>query len=161
MFSPRASLARWRKGGEATNPGGKEFGGGQRTASKHYRSDTGKSLPAHSGVEAVILATPHSLHSEQIDRAVAARKHIFSEKPLALTKKGAEIAVEACAKYQLVLGMGHERRSDPPWLKCWLWRVQGSFDESNRSKAISAMTSSPRWTQAIGGWMHQKRLSAA
>jgi predicted dehydrogenase len=65
-------------------------------------------------VEAVILATPHSLHAEQIERAIAARKHIFSEKPLALTKKGAEIAVYACAKYKLVLGMGHERRWEPP-----------------------------------------------
>ena len=29
------------------------------------------------GVEAVLLATPHSLHAEQIERAAAARKHVF------------------------------------------------------------------------------------
>ncbi|MBG1231062.1 Gfo/Idh/MocA family protein [Aestuariivirga litoralis] len=68
----------------------------------------------HSGVEAVILATPHSLHAEQIERAVAARKHIFCEKPLALTRAGAEKAVNACAAKKLVLGMGHERRFEPP-----------------------------------------------
>jgi predicted dehydrogenase len=65
-------------------------------------------------VEAVILATPHSLHEEQIERAVAAGKHIFCEKPLALTKAGAVKAVEACRKAGLVLGMGHERRFEPP-----------------------------------------------
>ena len=68
----------------------------------------------HPGVEAVILATPHSLHAEQIERAVAAGKHIFCEKPLALTKAGAERAVNACAAKNLVLGMGHERRFEPP-----------------------------------------------
>ena len=36
-------------------------------------------------VEAVVLATPHSLHGAQIEAAVAAGKHVFCEKPLALT----------------------------------------------------------------------------
>ena len=92
------------------NPAGKEFA--EANGFKHYGSDT--EALQHPDVEAVILATPHSLHAEQIERAIAARKHIFSEKPLALTKKGAEIAVYACAKYKLVLGMGHERRWEPP-----------------------------------------------
>jgi predicted dehydrogenase len=50
----------------------------------------------HPGVETIILATPHSLHAEQNKRPVAARKHVFCEKPLALTRKEAEFAVDAC-----------------------------------------------------------------
>jgi predicted dehydrogenase len=92
------------------DPAGKEFAAANRFA--HYGSI--QEALEHPGVEAIILATPHSLHAEQIKRAVAARKHIFSEKPLALTRKGAETAVNACAKHKLVLGMGHERRWDPP-----------------------------------------------
>jgi predicted dehydrogenase len=69
---------------------------------------------AHPGVEAVVLATPHSLHGEQIRLAVAAQKHIFCEKPLALTRNDAEAATQACAANKLVLGMGHERRWEPP-----------------------------------------------
>jgi predicted dehydrogenase len=65
-------------------------------------------------VEAVVLATPHSLHGEQIEAAVAAGKHVFCEKPLALTKAGAEKAVALCRDSGLVLGMGHERRWEPP-----------------------------------------------
>jgi predicted dehydrogenase len=71
----------------------------------------------HPGVEAVILATPHSLHAGQIKLAVASKKHIFCEKPLALTRKGAEAAVNTCKKNRLVLGMGHERRWEPPVAK--------------------------------------------
>ena len=65
-------------------------------------------------VEAVVLATPHSLHGAQIEAAVAAGKHVFCEKPLALTKAGAEKAVALCRDAKLVLGMGHERRWEPP-----------------------------------------------
>ena len=55
------------------SPAGQEFA--EANGFKHYRSDT--EALRHPGVEAVILATPHSLHAEQIERAVAARKHIF------------------------------------------------------------------------------------
>jgi len=65
-------------------------------------------------VEAVILATPHSLHGAQIEAAAAAGKHVFCEKPLSLTKAGAEKAVGLCRDAGLVLGMGHERRWEPP-----------------------------------------------
>lgn len=65
-------------------------------------------------VEAVVLATPHSLHTDQIKAAVAAGKHVFCEKPLALTKAEAEQSVALCAAAGLVLGMGHERRFEPP-----------------------------------------------
>ena len=69
---------------------------------------------ADPAVEAVVLATPHSLHGSQIEAAVAAGKHVFCEKPLALTKAGAEKAVRLCHEAGLVLGMGHERRFEPP-----------------------------------------------
>src|SRR3974390_2326182 len=65
-------------------------------------------------VEAVVLATPHALHGAQIEAAVAAGKHAFCEKPLALSKAGAEKAVRLCREAGLVLGMGHERRGGPP-----------------------------------------------
>ena len=65
-------------------------------------------------VDAVVLATPHSLHEAQIEAAVAAAKHVFCEKPLALTKAGAVKAVALCRDAGLVLGMGHERRWEPP-----------------------------------------------
>jgi predicted dehydrogenase len=92
------------------NPAGAEFA--KENGFKCYSDHTGALV--HPGVEAVILATPHSLHAQQIEDSVAAGKHIFCEKPLAMTRKGAEAAVNACASKKLVLGMGHERRWEPP-----------------------------------------------
>jgi len=49
-------------------PTGKEFA--EANGFAHYASDT--EALQHPGLEAIILATPHSLHAEQIKRAVAA-----------------------------------------------------------------------------------------
>lgn len=65
-------------------------------------------------VEAVLLVTPHALHGAQIAAAAAAGKHVFCEKPIALTRAGAEAAVEATSRAGLVLATGHERRWEPP-----------------------------------------------
>lgn len=65
------------------------------------------------GIDAVILCTPHSLHSGQVLACAAAGKHVFCEKPLALTRADAERSVAACRKAGVVLGIGHERRYEP------------------------------------------------
>jgi predicted dehydrogenase len=66
-----------------------------------------------SDIQAVVLATPHSLHEEQIIAAAKAGKHVFCEKPLALTLASAERSVSACEEAGVVLGLGHERRFEP------------------------------------------------
>jgi predicted dehydrogenase len=61
-------------------------------------------------VDAVVLATPHSQHVEQIVAAAAAGKPVFCEKPLALTRSEASLAVEACRRANVPLGLGHDKR---------------------------------------------------
>jgi predicted dehydrogenase len=64
-------------------------------------------------VQAVVLATPHSQHRAQVEAAAAAKKHVFCEKPFALTPRDAEIAVAACRAAGVALGVGHNRRLWP------------------------------------------------
>lgn len=78
-----------------------------------FATDLAEAL-ADPNIEAVVLATPHSLHQQQIAQVVAAGKHVFCEKPLDLTRVGAEASVALCRKARVVLGMGHERRFEPP-----------------------------------------------
>lgn len=68
---------------------------------------------ASKDVEAVLLATPHSMHTSQIAAAAKAGKHVFCEKPLALTRADAEASVAACKAAGVFLGIGHERRYEP------------------------------------------------
>jgi predicted dehydrogenase len=64
-------------------------------------------------LDAVILCTPHSMHTEQVLAAAAAGTHVFCEKPLALKRADAERSVQACREAGVVLGIGHERRFEP------------------------------------------------
>lgn len=65
---------------------------------------------ADPDVDAVILCTPNSLHTPQVIAAAGRGKHVFCEKPLALTRVEAERSVDACNAAGVVLGIGHERR---------------------------------------------------
>jgi predicted dehydrogenase len=76
-----------------------------------------ESLLADPSVDAVVLATPHSMHSEQVTAAAEAGKHVFCEKPFALTKQDAEKAVEATQKAGVTLGLGYNRRFHPEMTK--------------------------------------------
>ena len=67
-------------------------------------------------VKAVVLCTPHTLHTEQIIAAANAGKHVFCEKPLSLTRADAERALAAINAKQLQIAIGHERRFEPPIL---------------------------------------------
>jgi predicted dehydrogenase len=72
-----------------------------------------KTMLARPDVDAIAVVTPHLLHEEMAIAALAAGKHVFCEKPLALNNASAERIVAACAKNGGVLGIGHERRFEP------------------------------------------------
>jgi predicted dehydrogenase len=67
-----------------------------------------------SVVQGVVLCTPHSLHTGQIVAAAAAKKHVFCEKPLSMTRKDVLRAVKACNDNRIALAVGHEKRFEPP-----------------------------------------------
>jgi len=74
-------------------------------------------LLGHAGVDAVVLATPHSMHATQVMAAAAAKKHVYCEKPFTLTKSQAEDAVAAARKAGITLAVGYNRRFHPEMTK--------------------------------------------
>jgi predicted dehydrogenase len=68
---------------------------------------------ADPAIDAVLLATPHSLHRTQVIAAAAARKQVFCEKPLALRQSHASEMFAACRAADVVLAVGHNRRYWP------------------------------------------------
>jgi predicted dehydrogenase len=67
-----------------------------------------------ANVQGVVLCTPHTLHTEQIIAAAGAKKHVFCEKPLAMSRADVLRSVESCNKSNVVLAVGHEKRFEPP-----------------------------------------------
>jgi predicted dehydrogenase len=75
--------------------------------------DSYASVLGQRDVDAVVLATPHSQHCEQIIAAAEAGKHVFVEKPLGLDARQARAAVQACADHNVSLAVGYNWRFQP------------------------------------------------
>jgi myo-inositol 2-dehydrogenase/D-chiro-inositol 1-dehydrogenase len=71
-------------------------------------------LLAHPGLDAVWLVTPTSFHADHVIASIAAGKHVFCEKPLALDSSDCARAVAAAAdRPRQVVMVGFMRRFDP------------------------------------------------
>jgi predicted dehydrogenase len=64
-------------------------------------------------IDAVFLATPHSLHVDQVVAVAGVGKPVWCEKPLALCRAEAARAVAACRQAGVPLACGYNRRCYP------------------------------------------------
>ncbi len=104
----------------------------------------------HPDIHAVVLATPHTLHVEQIVACAAAGRAVFSEKPLALSLRDAERAVRACLRAGVVLGLGTDRRRLPAMQRLHTLVVTGSLGELMHLEGHYANDTMTRGLS--GGW---------
>ena len=68
---------------------------------------------ADKSIQAVVLATPHTKHCVQVEAIAAAGKHLYCEKPFALSKADALAALDACKRAGIVIAVGHHFRLMP------------------------------------------------
>ena len=103
---------------------------------------------ADPGIDAIVLATPHSLHADQIVAAAAAGKAVFCEKPLSLTRAEALRATTACQTAGVVLGVGTDKRYFPAMAELARLVAGGELGrilhiEANFSNEVAARMFSP------------------
>lgn len=126
--------------------------GGAAFAAEHgidFTTDYAAAL-SDGNVQAVILATPHSLHEEQIVAAAGAGKHIFCEKPFCLNRKSAVRAMDAIKQAGVQVAIGHERRFEPPIMDAMALARDGKLGklmhiEANFSHDIFAVLDETNW----------------
>ncbi len=72
---------------------------------------------AKADIDAVAIVTTSGLHCEQIEKALAAGKHVFTEKPLGVNVEECKKAEKAVEKYsEKVFFLGFMRRYDPSYV---------------------------------------------
>jgi predicted dehydrogenase len=101
-------------------------------------------------INAVVLATPHTRHRAQVEAAAARGKHVFCEKPFALSKADAAAALAACRRAGVALGVGQNRRMWPSIVELKRLVSASEFGtvmhaEGNYSHAILANTAPDNW----------------
>ena len=128
-----------------------DTGAAREFAARHgfkLSTDYGEAL-SDLAVGAVVLATPHSLHPEQVLAAARAGKQVFCEKPLALTESDARRMVEACERAGVLLGVGHNRRWWPAMRE--LKRIVDA-GELGTLLHLEAHNSNENSNAVTGGW---------
>jgi predicted dehydrogenase len=117
-----------------------------------------EALIGHDDLDAVVICTPNNLHEEMSIAALDAGKHVFVERPLAITSAGAArvIAVAERTGRVLVVGMPHRYRPGVVALRSFIaggelgdvYAVRGSW------MTRPVPSSRPSWRQeraAAGG----------
>lgn len=72
---------------------------------------------ANALVDAVYIASPHQLHAEHVQVAARFGKHVWVEKPMAITIDECLQMIEVCRHAQVQLMVGHSHAFDLPVLK--------------------------------------------
>jgi predicted dehydrogenase len=88
-------------------------------------------------IDAVVLATPHSKHHEQVIAAAKAGKHVFVEKPFTLTRATAEPAIAACRAAGVTLSVGFNRRHAPAFVEMLRRICAGEIGDVPRCRAAA------------------------
>lgn len=108
-------------------------------------------------IDAVVLATPHSQHAAEVVAAAKAGKHVYVEKPFALTREEAETAIEVCRAAGVTLAVGYNRRHAPAFVEM---RRRIAAGEIGRVRHIEGQFSGPpNYQTEPGNWRANRRES--
>jgi predicted dehydrogenase len=115
---------------------------------------------AHPRVQAVVLATPHLLHVDQVIAVARAGKPVWCEKPLALTRCEAERAVAACREAGVILALGNSKRYFPSMRALTdtvasgvlgtILHVEGHFCNEHSTRVLGGWRDDPRQAPGAG-----------
>ena len=119
-------------------------------------------LLADPAVDAIVLATPHREHADQMLLCAQAGKHVFVEKPFTMSAESAKRAASSLTNAGLVCALGHNRRFLPAMIRLREIISSGAMGqllhvEANISAPSGGAHPSEHWrndpTQAPAGGM--------
>lgn len=104
----------------APNAAGGEAGGNAATGGSEGQARRFTSLAAmlsETDLDAVVIATPHTQHTEQIGACLEAGKHVLCEKPMATTAADARAAMDLAQRNGLTLAIAYQRHGQARYKK--------------------------------------------
>ena len=119
-------------------------------------------------VDAVVIATPPYFHVEHLAAAVAAGKHVYCEKPVAIDVPGAKRVLEIGKKAEgkLSLDVGFQIRMAPPFVELVKRIHEGALGEIVTGQAYYycpridfSFPNAPDRVRRLRNWLQDKVLS--
>jgi predicted dehydrogenase len=88
-------------------------------------------------IDAIAIATPHPQHPVVAIAAAAAKKHVFTEKPMASTVSDADKMIKACRRSKVKLGVMYQQRTTPVFAEAKRIIAGGEIGEIYRVNMIA------------------------
>ena len=126
-------------------------------------------IAASKEVDAIVIATPPYYHPQHLEAALAARKHVYLEKPVAVDVPGAKKVIEAGkrAEGKLSLDVGFQIRDCPPFVELVKRIHNGALGKiiCGESHYFASYLDRPAWPDAaaaerrLRNWVYDRALS--
>jgi predicted dehydrogenase len=94
-----------------------------------YTYDTFDHIRNNRDIDAVYIALPNSMHCEYTVRAAEAGKHVFCEKPMAISSAECRRMIDACRQAHVKLMIGYRVHYDPTFRKLYDLVHSGALGE--------------------------------
>lgn len=126
-------------------------------------------MAASKKVDAIVIATPPYFHPQHLELAVAAGKHVYLEKPVAVDVPGAKRVIETGkrAEGKLSLDVGFQIRDCPPFVELVQRIHNGALGRiiCGESHYFASYLERPAWPDAttlerrLRNWVYDRVLS--
>jgi glucose-fructose oxidoreductase len=104
-------------------------------------------------IDVIYIVLPNSMHAEYSIRAANAGKHVWCEKPMALTVKECEAMIKACADKKVSLAIGYRMQHEPNTQTVIRYGKERTYGQV---KSISAAAGF--YDSRTGHWRQQKAM---
>lgn len=107
------------------------------------------SLANNPEIDVVYIVLPPSMHAEYSIRAAEAGKHVWCEKPMALTVEECQRMIDACNKNKVKLSVGYRMQHEPNTQKIIQFRKDKKYGEIEKLSAAAGYydSRSDHWKQ--------------
>ncbi|MEB2785190.1 Gfo/Idh/MocA family protein [Algoriphagus persicinus] len=78
-----------------------------------YNYDTFDSIAENPDIDVIYIVLPPSMHKEYVIRAAKAGKHVWCEKPMAMTVEECQAMIDACKQANVSLSIGYRCQHEP------------------------------------------------
>lgn len=120
-----------------------------------YNYDNFDSIANNPDIDVIYIVLPPSMHAEYSIRAAKAGKHVWCEKPMAMTAAECQNMIDACQKNKVTLSIGYRLHHEPNTQKIIQFRKDKKYGKVLTVEAADGYfeTRTTHWKQnkSMGG----------
>lgn len=118
-----------------------------------YNYDNFDTIANNPDIDVIYIVLPPSMHAEYSIRAAQAGKHVWCEKPMALTVEECQNMIDACQKNKVKLSIGYRMQHEPNTQKIIQFGKEKKYGEIQRLSAAAGY-----YDSRSNHWKQQKKM---